>query len=122
MALTSMRPWPLSMSLARTRSAGSLRVMGWPGRLASREGGIIAEGMNQFGFEFRLIGLHEQQIVTALGADRLEDRAIGEGGIAGDHRALQRQRLQQLERLDHLGAVGRPRQRADRRLEPGRER
>ena len=37
-----------------------------PGRLASLEGGIVAEGVGDFGFEFGLVALHEEKVISAL--------------------------------------------------------
>ena len=50
------------------------------------------------------------------------DRPEGEGGIAGDHRPVERQLLQKLDNLDHFGTIGRHDERADGRLKRRRER
>ena len=74
-------------------------------------GGNIAEGVSEFGLQFRLIGFDEQKIVAALPFDRLDDGPVSEGGIARNHRPLERQALNEFEGLDRLAAIGRHRQR-----------
>lgn len=77
--------------------------------------------MNQFGFEFGLVALDEQEVIAAALPDCRRQWPIGEGGVAGDDRALQRHVPEQPEGLDHLAAVGRHRKRSDHRLKPCRE-
>src|SRR3954451_9800886 len=79
----SMRPCSLPIVSARSRSGGSTRRFGAPGSAATRAGGIVAEGVRDLGLEFGLVGFDEQEIAGPLGPDRFDDRAIGEGSIAG---------------------------------------
>src|SRR5919109_4919354 len=78
MRRVSMRPCPFSTVSARRMSLGSIRSLAWPGRLASLEGGIVAEGVPEFRLQFRLVGFDEQEVVAAPVADRLGDLVIGE--------------------------------------------
>ena len=55
-------------------------------------GGNVAERSRELGLQFRLIALHEQEIVGAAFPDGLDDRLHCEGRIARDDRALKRQR------------------------------
>src|SRR5215211_5439316 len=89
----SMRPCSLPIVSARSRSGGSTRLSGVPGTAATREGGIVAEGVGDFGLKLGLIGFDEQKIAGALRPDRLDDRAIGERGVAGHHIALADQQI-----------------------------
>src|SRR3954469_18622586 len=79
----SMRPCSLPIVSARSRSGGSTRRFGAPGSAATRAGGIVAEGMRDLGLEFELVGFDKQEIAGPLGPDRFDDRAVGEGGVAG---------------------------------------
>src|SRR6266446_3947873 len=107
MRRVSMRPWPFSTVWARFRSGGSRRSVAVSATAATTaRGGNVTEGSFELGFQFRLVGLHEQEVVAAALSDRLDDGLEREGGIAGDHCAVERQRLDQLQRLDHLAAVG----------------
>src|SRR3954447_11658482 len=95
----SMRPCSLSIVSARSRSGGSARRFGAPGSAATRAGGIVAKGVRDLGLEFGLIGFDEQEIAGPLGSDCFDDRAVGEGGIAGhDIARADRQVLQQANR------------------------
>jgi hypothetical protein len=76
--------------------------------------------MCDLGLEFGLVGFDKQEIAGPLGSDRVDDGAVGEGGIAGhDIARADRQVLQQGNRLDYLGAVGRYCQCPEARLQPG---
>src|SRR5215212_4539830 len=106
----SMRPCSLSIVSARSRSGGSTRRFGALGSTATRAGGIIAEDVRDLGLEFGLVGFDKQEIAGPLGPDRCDNRAIGEGGIAGhDIARADRQVLQQGDGFDYFGAVGRHR-------------
>src|SRR5215218_11092891 len=99
----SMRRCSLPIVSARSRSGGSTRRFGAPGSTATGAGEIVAEGVRDLGLEFGLVGFDEQEIAGPLGPDRFDDRAVGEGGIAGhDIARADRQVLQQGYRLNHL--------------------
>ena len=55
----SMRPCSLSMVSARSRSGGSSFLSTVPGKAATREGGIVAEGVGDLGLELGLVGFDE---------------------------------------------------------------
>ncbi len=90
MRRVSIRPCPASTVSARLRSGGSHGLSGIPGSAATLEGGIVAEGVGNFSFEFGLVAprsgrgqaLHEQEIVASGFPDRVNDGLIGEAGIA----------------------------------------
>src|SRR5919199_2557363 len=63
MKRVSMRLCAFSTVAARRRSGGSTRPSGVPGRAARREGGIVAEGVGEFGFELGLVGFDEEEVV-----------------------------------------------------------
>jgi hypothetical protein len=44
-----------------------------PGTAATREGGIVAEGVRDLGLEVGLIGFDEQEVPGALRPDRFDD-------------------------------------------------
>src|SRR4051794_18171538 len=85
MRRVSMRPCSLPIVSARSRSGGSIRRSGVPGTAATREGGIVAEGVRDLGLEFGLIGFDEQEVTGLLRPDRLDNRPVGEGSITGHH-------------------------------------
>ena len=73
----------------------------WPGRLASLEGGIVAEGVGKFGLQFGLIAFHEEEVVPASVANGGAQRREGESRVAGHDGALQRQLPDQFQGQGH---------------------
>src|SRR5215211_2797264 len=91
-----MRPWPFSTVSARTTSAGG-----------SSQGGSVAEGDGDVPMQLRLVCLHDEQVVPLGVTHMAADLALGEDGVAGDDRAVERQSLEKRQRRRDLVGVRR---------------
>src|SRR3954451_7357825 len=89
----SIRPWPVSIVSVCRRSGGGVH---------SAEGGIWPEGQGNIRFQRRLVVLDSEEVVPTPVDDGAADLRLGEHGIAGDYCALERQRLQQVQRRGDL--------------------
>ena len=94
----------LDATVALLDGLGALQI-GWItplGGLARNGGDHVLRGKRhrrrvRSRLQLGLVGLDEQEVVAAPFSDRLDDRPEGEGGIAGDDRAVERQLLQKLD-------------------------
>src|SRR5215212_2066372 len=109
----SIRLWLFSIVVAARRSGGGDQAA---------QGGIRPEGQTNVCFQRRLVVLHGEEIVATAVGDGAADLFLGEDGIAGDDHAIERQRLEQLQRGGDLVGVRRHRQLADHTLQGYAER